>query len=71
MSKLRDLQEAEGYYTQEDMLEAAIMDGLASAICMNQNCDFVTEMEPDQDAGWCEECEENTVKSCLVIAGMI
>jgi hypothetical protein len=38
---------------------------------MNEGCDFVTDVEPDQDAGWCELCNTNTVKSGLMLAGLI
>ena len=32
---------------------------------------FTGEMEPDQDAGYCEECHANTMKAALVLAGLI
>ena len=53
----------------ETMMRDSIMDGVAPAICTN--CGYTTEMEPDQDRGWCESCEKNTVKSGLILAGMI
>ena len=34
-------------------------------------CGYTTEMEPDQQAGWCECCETNTVKAGLILAGLI
>jgi len=34
-------------------------------ICMNPGCDYTTEVEPDQCAGWCEECSSPTVKSVI------
>ena len=52
-----------------EMLEEATFDSVADAICVE--CGYTTVMEPDQDRGWCEECEKNTVKSCLILAGMI
>jgi hypothetical protein len=54
-----------------DMLEHATFDSVAPAICSNEGCDYSTEMEPDQDRGWCEECGTNTVVSCLILAGII
>jgi hypothetical protein len=27
-------------------------------------------MEPDQDAGYCEECHTNTIKAAPVLAGL-
>jgi hypothetical protein len=54
----------------EEMLEKATIDSVSPGICMK--CDGVVDsIEPDADAGFCEECEENTVKSVLVIAGLI
>jgi hypothetical protein len=44
------------------------------AICCNPDnpeCDYTAEMEPDQDRGWCEECERGTLVSGLVLGGLI
>ena len=38
---------------------------------MNEDCDFTCEMEPDQDAGFCEECCTNSMQSALILAGLI
>ena len=69
--KLTQLAELEGYTDEMDMLQEASCDSVVPSICVNQGCDYTTGMEPDQDEGWCEECETNTVKSCLVLAGII
>ena len=53
-AKLNILRDAEGRDTLEAMLEAATLDSVSPAICVN--CDHTTEMEPDQDRGWCERC---------------
>lgn len=56
--------------TVDEMLHKAVIDSVSPGICMK--CDLVIDsIEPDGDAGFCEECEENTVKSVLVIAGLI
>ena len=68
--KLTQLAEIEGI-TEMEMLEAATFDSVAHSICKNPDCNYTTMMEPDQDAGWCEECDEGTVVSCLVLAGII
>lgn len=70
-SKLIELAESEGFEGVMEMLEAAVVDSVVPAICCNEDCDYTTGMEPDQDRGWCEDCETNTVKSCLVLAGII
>jgi len=38
---------------------------------MNKECDYSTEMEPDQDRGWCENCETNTVVSAGMLMGIV
>jgi hypothetical protein len=53
------------------MLEVAALDSVCPAICMAADCDYTAGYEPDQDAGRCEVCEANTVKSGLILAGMI
>lgn len=72
--KLLRLMEEEGYDDMMEFLEDCTYDKFpvgVPAICMDPDCDYTTEMEPDQDRGWCEVCEKNTVKSALVIAGII
>jgi hypothetical protein len=67
------LANVEGYDSLDDLLEEAALDSVSPAICVNpdnpqcNNC----EMEPDQDRGRCEECSSNTMKSALILAGVI
>ena len=70
-AKLGRLVEIEGYDNLDDLLPAAVADSVCPAICMNDGCDYTAEMEPDQDRGWCEACDTNTVASALVLAGII
>jgi hypothetical protein len=70
-AKLAKLIEIEGYETADQLLEAVFSDAVSPAICMNDGCNFTCEMEPDQDAGYCEECHTNTMKSAPVLAGVI
>jgi hypothetical protein len=65
---LLELAEVEGYDDTFELLEAAITDSVCPAICVE--CGYTCEMEPDQDRGWCEECQKNTVKSALVLGGI-
>ena len=69
--KLDKLLEIEGYDDIADLAAAVVGDSVSPAMCMNEGCDFTCEMEPDQDRGWCEECKTNTMKSALVLAGLI
>lgn len=72
MTKLDTLTRNWGYGSDpEAMLEAYIFDGVMPSICMNEGCDYTTEYEPDQDHGWCECCNTNTVTSAAVLAGII
>ena len=70
-AKLAKLVEIEGYDSVEDLIAAVFSDSVSPAICMNEGCDFTCEMEPDQDAGCCEECHTNTMKAAPVLAGLI
>jgi hypothetical protein len=70
-AKLRKLLEIEGYDSLEVLMEAVFGDSVSPAICMNEGCDFTCEMEPDQDAGWCDECHTNTMTAAPVLAGLI
>lgn len=68
--KLNTLAHSYGMSVSE-LLEEYALDSCVPAICMNSDCDYTTEMEPDQTRGYCEVCGKNTVKSALVLAGMI
>jgi len=69
--KLKKLVELEGFDDDTDLIAAAVADSVCPAICMNDGCDYTTEMEPDQSQGWCEVCRTNSLKSALVLAGII
>ena len=70
-TKLAKLIEIEGYDNFEEMAQAILSDTVSPAICMNEDCNFTCEMEPDQDAGYCEECRTNSMQSALILAGLI
>jgi hypothetical protein len=55
----------------EEILRQGVFDGICPAICMNEGCDETYEYEPDSTEGWCEACGTNSVKSALILAGMI
>ena len=69
--KLRTLTKIEGCGTVMELLELSAADCVCPAICMNDGCDYTAEMEPDQDRGWCEECGTNSMKSALILGGII
>lgn len=71
-SKLGQLLEMEGLSLDEIMEESLFGASIGvPAICMNECCDFTAEYEPDSEDGWCDECGDNTVKSALILGGMI
>jgi hypothetical protein len=69
--KLETLAKIEGYESVEEMLLVTGMNGTVPSICMNDTCDYTEEMEPDQSAGWCVKCKDNSMKSCLVLMNLI
>ena len=71
MSKLQTLIELEGFDTVDGFLVEFAFDSTVPGICMNPDCDYTTYYEPDQDEGWCEICDTNTVKSGLLLAGIL
>jgi len=70
MGKLATLVSIEGT-TVEEMIEETTFDSVTYGICVNRGCDFTCQVEPDQSEGYCENCNTNTVKSSLVLAGII
>jgi len=68
-TKLEALAKIEGYEDVDALLEAAATDSVSPGICMD--CGHSTEVELDQDSGWCENCDRNSVKSALILAGLI
>ena len=70
-AKLRKLMTIEGYVSVVEMFKGIVLDSVSPAICCNEDCDYTAEMEPDQDRGWCDECGTNSMKSGLVLGGLI
>ena len=69
-ARLSKLCEIEGFEDENALFAAAMTDSVCPAICCNPDnpeCDYTTEMEPDQDRGWCEACGGNTMVSGLVL----
>jgi hypothetical protein len=69
-SKLDRLAESCGL-TVTLFIEEYALDGVVPGICMNPDCDYTAEVEPDQREGWCEECGMRSVRSGIVLAGII
>lgn len=69
--KLDKIIEFTGDLSIEDLLEESTYDSVVLGICTNPLCDEIMEVEPDQDKGWCPNCQANTIVSCLVLAGLL
>lgn len=70
VSKLDLLARAWGMKTRE-FIEEYALDDVVPGICLNPGCDYTTEVEPDQRQGWCEVCGTTSVRSGIVLAGII
>ncbi len=70
-AKLMKLCETIGFRTFDQLLrQATAAESICPAICMTEGCDHTTEIESDQDHGYCEVCGGNAVTSVLVLAGL-
>ena len=67
--KALELAQAWGYLCPNELAVDYAFDSMVPAICMT--CDYSTEYEPDQEKGHCENCSTNTVKSILILQGII
>jgi hypothetical protein len=52
-------------------IEEYALDDVVPGICMNPDCEYSAEYEPDQRKGFCEDCGRQSVCSGLVLAGII
>jgi len=69
--KIQALCEASGYDDPLAMLEEQSMDSVNDGICMMIGCDYTTQVEPDNNKGWCEVCEKPTVCSISMLMGVM
>lgn len=70
MRKIEVLAEIYGMDVME-MLEEALMDSVCPGICTKKDCNYSTDVEPDCRGGYCEKCGSQSVRSALVLAGII
>jgi hypothetical protein len=69
--KLQRLLDRTGAPDVWEILRRANGDAVAPGICMNEDCNYIVDVEPDQRRGYCDECDTNTVKSALILAGLV
>ena len=66
---LKKLADDQGMTIME-LLEQATYDYISPGICIE--CGHITDsIEPDCHNGYCDNCHQQTIKSCLVLAGII
>lgn len=53
------------------LLSESITDVVVPGICVNDKCNNIIDVEPDQKQGFCENCKTNTIKSVLIIADLL
>ena len=68
---LKKLADGEGFESIQAMLEHATFDSVAPGICINPDCDHTAECEPDARNNYCEGCGQQTLRSCLSLAGLV
>jgi hypothetical protein len=61
----------EGYNTKTELIEEKMFSSVVPGICVNDRCNYTTNVEPDCNDGWCEMCDTNTVESILILEGMV
>jgi len=59
--KLTDLLRIEGI--DSDAAFAIANKSVQPGICMNVDCNYTCDVEPDQEEGWCDSCNDNSVVS--------
>lgn len=69
--KLQKLIEIGGFADDLALIEKSMSDAVCPAICMNPDCSYAEDLEPDQRCGWCPECKTNSMTSGLILAGII
>ena len=57
--------------TEDQFVQAYAFESVVPGICMAEDCEYSTDVEPDQTVGWCADCDAQSVTSGLVLAGMV
>jgi hypothetical protein len=70
VSKLDTLARESGMSVME-FIDAYALESMSPGICMNSDCDYTTEVGLDERAGYCLSCQTTTIRSGIVLAGLI
>jgi len=69
--KLNELLEASGFDTFNDFLTSGgALNEVVPGICMNEGCDYTTDVESDASHSFCESCGTKSVRSIMVLVGL-
>jgi len=67
---LKKIATDQGFESVMDLLEHFAIDGVVPGACTV--CAVIQDScEPDMEEGTCSECDNDAVKSCLILAGVI
>ena len=70
--KVTALLEDSGFNSLEEFLDSPMAnDSVVPGICIRKNCDYTTDVESDADRSYCEKCGTKSVKSIMVLLGLI
>jgi hypothetical protein len=70
VSKLDQLARESGMSVME-FIDAYALESMSPGICMNSDCDYATEVGLGERAGYCPSCQTATIRSGIVLAGLI
>ena len=68
---LRTVAKAEGFSTVASLLDRYVIDGCVPGICVTCGETIETSCEPDAEDIPCDACGTRTVRSILVLAGIV
>ena len=71
MTKSEQLAKDYGYKDAWECIQDTHNDGAIPGICRNKGCNYSTDVEPDQECGFCEDCGTQTVASIMILEGLI
>ena len=71
LDKGTELARAEGYSDKMSLIKQVYLSSIVPGICVKDDCSYTKDVEPDQDRGYCEVCNTQTVESILILEGAV
>jgi hypothetical protein len=69
IGRLLKICEGWGYRDVPELVDRYLFKDTCPAICLE--CGSIVEKDADQRAGWCCHCDDDTMVSALVLAGLL